>query len=148
MYGIIDDDPNVIKVNINNIIDDIDIDTDIYPICDFLIDLGHFDIFVWLASKYDYDFNDYDIFDRIIMHGELEYFEYAIKNLKYTLYHFQINLIVILIMCAPYKRIDMILFLINYHSFSNYDDVIKTVKELGFSDIEKVFTDNEHLLKT
>jgi hypothetical protein len=130
-------------------------------ICDGLIEGGHLDIFIEFHKEYLCKYSG--PLKKLIINNDYEFFKFVImNNCEVTLYD---NIKIcddfsnefdwescyhLVIDCIHFKRVNIILFLINEITFSLefYNKFLNEARMLEFDDIEKVFIDNSKLFKT
>jgi hypothetical protein len=133
-------------------------------VCEGLILGNHFDIFVWYSKdkNYECDTQGTHALKTLVINNNYEFLKYVIMhNCEFPLrngikswsisdtreYEFGYDDLVKYII--HYKRIDMILFLINEIQFSMlcYDSFMQKARTLGFEDVMMVLKDNVGLFK-
>ena len=129
--------------------------------CDGLIDGTHLDIFMEYSD--DYYCEDVGQFKKLIIRNDYEFFKFIVvnncmiasyDNVKYWDKFMRewdgIYWDDVVIYCIHFKRVDMIIFLINEITFSldMYAKFLCETKKWMFDDIEKVFVDNYGLFRT
>jgi hypothetical protein len=152
-----------VKLFLQDLIDNNNIPEHIECIYEGLIHGGHFELFVWFNTKYEYLCRENDLVKELIIKNDYQLFTYILLNCIFNLHEGKkkrivretwydiedIDYISLVKCCIKYRRIEMLTFLITTITFTptRYNEFLRRAELLRFDDIANLLISNSHLFE-